>query len=498
MNSDTIMQKDAATLIGCSDKHIERLLNSGKLQYRRDRFGRRQVLRDSVYEYIRLLEEDQRRTADCMDVAEAARLLGIAEKSIRGRMDKGKLEFVRDKDGYRKPLRASVEAALGRDIEPGERDNYGARLGKIASLLERNNIDPDEVGKVEKIRLNEWQGLIKGEDGTPQVVDMEASSVILTPKWAEGPAWPLVQQPDPVNITPFHGMRRVSISSPSIYKTAVIVPDAQFGYWRDIQTGALNPYHDEKALDVVLRAIEKLDPNLIIELGDLLDLPEFGKYQQEPTFAQTTNPALTAAYQFLVRQRFLAPKAKMRFMEGNHDRRMQNYIIQNAKAAFAIQRADSLDEWPVMSVPFLLRLEELDIEYLPGYPANITWINDNLACIHGAKVRSSGSTAAAVIDDERVSVIFGHVHRIELQHKTRQTRAGGKSNFAASLGCLSKIDGTVPSTKGAVDPFGRPVQNVENWQQAFGVVTYKEGDGPFHLEIVPIHNGQALFRGSEI
>jgi UDP-2,3-diacylglucosamine pyrophosphatase LpxH len=426
---------------------------------------------------------------ETMTWREAAQYLGFNSPGTIGEMvQKGRLRTV-DVEGTRRILSSSVY----------EYENArNAKLGhKLNRMLESNGIRPEDIGRVEKIRFNEYQGLVKGENG-PEVVDLEATSIVIAPKHTIAPKWPLVQQPDPVTISPFHGLRRVSISSPSIYKTAVIIPDPQFGYWRDIQTGALNPYHDETALDVVLRAIEKLDPALIIELGDIMDLPEYGKYQQEPAFAQTTNVSLTAAYRFLARQRFLAPNAEIRFMEGNHDRRMQNYIIQNAKAAFAIQRADSPEEWPVMSVPYLLRLEELNVQYLPGYPANITWVNDNLACIHGAKVRSSGSTAAAVIDDERVSVIFGHVHRIELQHKTRQTRAGGKSNFAASLGCLSKIDGTVPSTKGAVDPFGRPVQNVENWQQAFGVVTYKEGDGPFHLEIVPIHSGQALFRGSAI
>jgi predicted phosphodiesterase len=250
-------------------------------------------------------------------------------------------------------------------------------------------------------------------------------------------------------------------------------------------------------MDVALQIINQLDPDLIVNLGDLLDLPEFGKYQQEPTFQRTTQPALDRAHRWLAEQKANAPSAKIRLMEGNHDRRMQNYTIQNAQAAFGIQRANLPEEWPVNSVPFLLRVDDLGIEYLGGYPANLTWINDNLVCIHGSKVRSSGSTAAVVIDDERVSVIFGHIHRIELQHKTRQTRHGGKANFAASLGCLSKTDGTVPSTKGAVDPFGRPIQKAENWQNGLGVVSYKEDDGPFHLEIVPIHGGSAIFRGDE-
>ena len=42
---------------------------------------------------------------------------------------------------------------------------------------------------------------------------------------------------------------------------------------------------------------------------------------------------------------------------------------------------------------------------------------------------------------------------------------------------------------------GRPVAALEDWQQGVAVVTFKEGDGPFHVELVPIHDGEALFRG---
>jgi len=167
-------------------------------------------------------------------------------------------------------------------------------------------------------------------------------------------------------------------------------------------------------------------------------------------------------------------------------------------SAFGIRKANAPETWPVLSVPYLLRLDELGVEYIGGYPAGIYWLNDRLACIHGSKVRSSGSTAALVVDDERVSTIFGHVHRIELAYKTRRVRAGARTSLAASPGTLARIDGAVPSTKGSTDPLGRPVPAVENWQQGVGVVTYEDGDRPFALELVPIFDGQVTFRGETL
>lgn len=171
--------------------------------------------------------------------------------------------------------------------------------------------------------------------------------------------------------------------------------------------------------------------------------------------------------------------------------------MANAAAAFGIKIAGAPDSWPVMSVPHLLRLDELDVEYVGGYPAGAYWINDRLQCIHGLKVRSSGSTAKIVSDDERVSTIFGHVHRIEMHYKTVRVRNGGRTNFAFTPGCLCRIDGAVPSTKGSTDVHGRPVLSYEDWQQGLAVVHYNEGDSPFAIEPIYIDHGRAIFRGKE-
>lgn len=67
------------------------------------------------------------------------------------------------------------------------------RLGRIADLLERNGIDIDDVGSVEKVKL--WQGFYKDADGESHTVDL--AGVQLSPTWAEGPRWPLVNPARP-------------------------------------------------------------------------------------------------------------------------------------------------------------------------------------------------------------------------------------------------------------------------------------------------------------
>lgn len=389
----------------------------------------------------------------------------------------------------------SIEGLKARQREI-RRDAGGSRteiLGKVADLIERSGIDVSEIARIDKIRIGGWDGFSKDQDGEPVVTPLETAEVIFTPTIAAGPAWPVIQQANPVSL-PAPKPRRTKKSK---WKTAVIVPDPQIGFRRDLDNlEKLDPFHDEAAMSVVLGVIDQLEPDLIVNLGDKLDLAEIGRWVKEPGFQRTTQATLDRGHLFLAEQRARAPRAEIRYLEGNHEARLPRWIMENAGWAFGIRPANLPESWPVMSVPFLLRMDELNVEYVPGYPAGITFINERLACVHGSKVRSSGSTAAAVIDDERISVIFGHVHRIELQHKTRRVYGGARSSLAASPGCLSRTDGAVPSTKGAVDPLGNAVAAVENWQQGFAVVTYQDGDAPFSVELVPIHEGEALFRGS--
>jgi len=362
-------------------------------------------------------------------------------------------------------------------------------LALLADAIRDAGLDPADLGSVEKVRY--YEGMYKDDDGEAHVVPMMALQV--NPCWATGPEWPVVQQAAPVTIKPTTAKRpRVDDG----WERAVILPDPQIGY-RRYEDGTLDPFHDEDAIAVAMQVVRTVRPDRVVVLGDTLDFPEWGKYEQEPAFVGTTQPALDRTHRFLAEIRANAPEAAISMLEGNHDRRLQKSIVKNAMAAFGLRQAETPAGWPVMSVQHLLRLDELGVTYHDGYPAAECWINDNLVAIHGHKVNSSGSTASRVIDDERVSVIYGHIHRIELLHKTRRVREGRRQNFAACPGSLCRVDGAVPSVKGSTDAFGRPVQTWENWQQGLGVVTYEPGDGRFSWEQIAIHDGWAMWRDQE-
>jgi hypothetical protein len=127
----------------------------------------------------------------------------------------------------------------------------------------------------------------------------------------------------------------------------------------------------------------------------------------------------------------------------------------------------------------------------------VFWLNDRLKVVHGDKVASGGSTAHKYLATEKVSVIYGHIHRREWAERTREDRDGAKTIMAASPGCLARIDGVVPSTKGGHDLDGRPLHRSEDWQSGVAVVMFEPGDGRFVYEQVAIHDGWGSWRGQE-
>lgn len=351
-------------------------------------------------------------------------------------------------------------------------------------MLEDNGIPPENISQVKAVRVNEWQGMVKDPSGEPRIVDMKAASLVLHPSWETGPEWPVIQPAKPVSV---RVPKRRAPALVGKWKTLLFLPDEQIGF-RRLSSGVLDPFHDPRAIDIALQVAEAERPDSIIHAGDLNDFAAFSRHRQEPGFAMTVQPGIQYAYEYLARLSEIC--RDHRVISGNHDIRLQNYIIDNAQAAFGLKRADAdvPERWPVMSIQNLLRFEELGIEYVGSYPSGATYVNDNLAAIHGARIGNRTRTAAQiVVEDERVSILHGHTHKRALAAKTRNTRGQGKQSLAYSPGCLCRIDGAVPSTKGQIDANGDPVRSWEDWQNGVAIVRYEEDDGRFHLEEIPMY-----------
>jgi hypothetical protein len=373
-------------------------------------------------------------------------------------------------------------------LADGVRPTIGAdKLGKLNQLLERSGINLDDVARVEKV--NVWQGFLKNEDGEAEIVDL--AGISLVPRWADGPEWPVVQ-PGPAVKIPKPPAPRKSTG----WGTAVVLPDMQIGYFRDAN-GGLEPTHDEDAIAVALAVTKAAQPTQVVLVGDNADLPELGKYRLSPAYVHTTQATIDRCTILCAELRAAAPDAEIVWLAGNHEERLPNYLLDNARAAFGLRKGNTPESWPVLSMPYLCRMDDYDITYVPGYPASHHWITPRLKVIHGDLVKSGGSTAHAYLGREKTSVIYGHVHRREYAARTRDDHDGPREVMAATPGCLCRTDGAIPSTKGATDLDGRPIYRQEDWQQGLSVIDYDLDTGTFDYEQVAIRDGHGRWRGRD-
>ncbi len=350
-------------------------------------------------------------------------------------------------------------------------------ITSLDKLLEVCQVDTD-VWKVTKSEVSSW-GQHSKTHGYKSLYRVKAWLERKTPIVTE---WPLVA---PVMIEGFEKVE-FEIREPTELGCALVVPDSQTGFWRDLDTGKLRPFHDRKALDVTLQVAEDLQPDTIVFLGDDLDLPEWTeKFYKMPEFYFTTQPALVERAWWLGQYRRICPHARLVYCQGNHEARLPKSIVSNHLASYKLRSVDNLSGPPAISVEGLLCLDQLGIEFVGDYPNGRYWVNDNLSCEHGDVARGqSGATVRAVVNDLRYSVIFGHIHRVEMASKTVFPKGRDITYVAISAGTLARIGSIVPARKKRL-----------NWQQGFCIVEYEPGNGIFGQELVNIYGGRAVVNG---
>jgi hypothetical protein len=272
-------------------------------------------------------------------------------------------------------------------------------------------------------------------------------------------------------------------------KRAIIVPDEQVGFMRDHRTGALEPFHDRRALDLLLQITQHVQPNRIVHLGDSLDLAEWSdKFVRSPEFYFCTQPALAEHSWWLARERAIGEEVEIDKIEGNHDARLRLAIINHNAAAYDLRPADDLDGPAALSMERLLGLASLRIKYHGPYPKGRVNLNSNLSLVHGEVVRAkSGGTVATVVNDLRHSQGQGHIHRNEMACKTFWDTGDRPHVYMAfSPGTVARIDpGIVPSKS-----------DRNNWQQGAAEVTYAtDGEDYFNYHPLVFHEGVTIYDG---
>lgn len=269
-------------------------------------------------------------------------------------------------------------------------------------------------------------------------------------------------------------------------KLALLVPDPQIGFRR--YTGELFPLHDRRAMDLAVQMVALIRPDIIGLLGDNLDLAELSEtYPCPADMVDTAGPALAEMRYWLARLKIAAPEeTEILVLEGNHGDRLRR--LRRKRLGGMADLTAPGDSRAALDLGRMIGVDDFGVQYVQPYGAS-AWLWDKVEITHGDVVRAkSGATVASVVEGLAHSQVFGHVHRVELAHRTQWGPGGPKTVFAATPGCLCRIvEGIVPGAKPK-----------NNWQQGLGVVTFDIDAEQEGIVLPTISRGRMWWEGSRL
>lgn len=347
-------------------------------------------------------------------------------------------------------------------------DDSRNELTDIRALIENRGLNPDEW-VVERVKVNEWESAAKINDEW-QTVQLHQLTVWLTGR-------PQLPEPARIDGPRFTPVKDGPITAAS--RLVVILPDQQ--------VQAPGEGYDPKLHELVLRWLELNQPDQVVLTGDLCDLPGVSRHRLNPRATNDVNACVTGSYYVLRDYREATPTARMSLIPGNHEKNLQNHIIDKAPALYGLRRGDTTPV--VLSLPYLLRLDELGVEWVQAkdgeeWPHSALTLSPHLQARHGWLARSkSGQTALATLEHLGHSVIVGHTHRQGAVFQTKHEIDGRQRVLCAiEAGTLALVEG------------GLGYSVASNWQNG-GVAVRVRPDGTWTHSFLTYTNGALRFEG---
>lgn len=237
------------------------------------------------------------------------------------------------------------------------------------------------------------------------------------------------------------------------------------------------PYHNKRLHELFCTWLDANRPEEGVCAGDLCDFPEISRHPDDLENDVHANECIQGGYDILRGYVAASPDTRWSLLSGNHDERLIRYVTDNARKIYDLKRASNgTEESSVLSLPFLLRLDELDVKYIEphGPYANVQLqLSPLLAVRHGwIASKGSGTSALATLRHLGHSVIIAHTHRQSIVYETiHDINQHPETLVAAETGAMCNIDNHANKGDKNVTYTTSP-----DWQGGFlGVHVYPDG-----------------------
>ncbi len=226
------------------------------------------------------------------------------------------------------------------------------------------------------------------------------------------------------------------------------------------------PRHDKQAWRLVIDALKDWKPDVVIQLGDLIDLACVSSYSKHPAKTMSLAQEVKSAQKVVADIASIgAPQVVVTL--GNHSVRAEKYLVQNAP-----------DFLPFFQIDKVLGMHR------PGWtvvPYKSTYVIGQLRVTHDVG-RAGCNAARQSVIDVGDNIVFGHTHRMQVHYQGTQA---GKRHVGATLGWLGNSN--------HIDYMHRDMVR-RDWQLGFGVA-HMLPDGRFWLQAIPIVKNTCIIDG---
>lgn len=209
----------------------------------------------------------------------------------------------------------------------------------------------------------------------------------------------------------------------------------------------------------------------IVLLGDYADFYPVSGYKKDPRFPVLLEKEIKSVNEGLDQLDKEWPLAKKVYLLGNHEKRLETYLVDKAPALFG-----------VTDCQFLFGLNQrkrwacIDFDRHQVYRV----LGSDLMARH----RPLATNPKSGLQRAGQSYCYGDIHKIEEAHAVS---LDGKPLVAFCPGWLGE------TRHRAFDYMASPAQ----WQQGFAIVSKEKSSKTFHHEIIEIKNNTAIVYGKK-
>lgn len=237
------------------------------------------------------------------------------------------------------------------------------------------------------------------------------------------------------------------------------------------------PFADEKVLSILISITEELQPDLLVDMGDILDCYHLSRFDKNPDRLHSLQDEVDQARAHLFAWGQCAPNARKVLLGANHDARIEKMLWNLDGPAKALLKLTEFRK--LMTMDGLLGLSAMGWAFIPEDQQTKTELLPKTVLKHGTVVRKfAGFTAKGEWEKYGRSGASGHVHRLAMFMHGKHL---GGAHFWLETGCCCTLE-----PEYMLDP---------DWQQGFMVLTVEKQTGAFGVEPVYVRNGLAVFRG---